>query len=67
MAITLIIAAVMIVMMITLKIVEIIMNLKSISKPEFQNMYLDYEYGEHEWYCNMFKKIICFIYKKSGQ
>ena len=56
MAIALIIVAVMIVMMIALKIVEIIMNLKSISKPEFKSMYLDYEYGEHEWYRNMFKK-----------
>lgn len=56
MAIALIIAAVMIVMMIALKIVEIIMNLKTISKSEFKSMYLDYEYGEHEWYHNMFKK-----------
>jgi hypothetical protein len=48
MAIALIIVAVMIGMMIALKIVEIIMNLKSISKPEFKSMYLSYEYGEHE-------------------
>ena len=56
MAIALIIAAVMIVIMIALKIVEIIMNLKTISKPEFESMYLDYEYGDREWYQNMFKK-----------
>ena len=56
MAIALIIVAVMIVVMITLKFVEIIMNLKTISNPEFKSMYLDYEYGEHEWYRNMFKK-----------
>ena len=56
MAIALIIAAVMIVMMIALKIVEIIMNVKSISNPEFESMYLDYEYGDRAWYQNMFKK-----------
>ena len=56
MAIALIIVAVMIVMMIAVKIVEILMNVKSISKPEFRSMYLDYEYGDREWYQNMFKK-----------
>ena len=56
MAIALIIAAVMIVIIIALKIVEIIMNVKSISKPEFKSMYLEYEYGDREWYQNMFKK-----------
>ena len=56
MAIALIIAAVMIVIMIALKIVEIIMNVKSISNLEFESMYLDYEYGDREWYQNMFKK-----------
>lgn len=56
MAIALIIVAVMIVMMIAVKIVEILMNVKSISKPEFKSMYLDYEYGDREWYQNMFKK-----------
>ncbi len=56
MAIALIIVAVMIVVMITLKIVEIIMNLKTISNPEFKSMYLEYEYGDREWYQNMFRK-----------
>ena len=56
MAIALIIAAVMIVIVIALKIVELIMNLKTISHPEFKSMYLDYEYGDRAWYQNMFKK-----------
>ena len=56
MTIALITAVVMIVMVITLKIVEIVMNIKTISNPEFKSMYLEYEYGDREWYHNMFKK-----------